>query len=288
MSKRWSPQGRKSSILTGAMWVSAAYFIVPLVWLTFSATKSDTGLFSSFGLWFANSWALWDNMVKTLSQNDAEFLRWMLNTAFYGLSSAVLAAVLATLAGYGLAKYRFNGDRLIYSIILGAVMIPGTALAIPTYLLFAKLGLTGTAWAVILPAIVSPFGVFLMRIYAAEAVDDSLIEAARVDGAGEFRIFWQVALRLLAPAFVTVFLFSLVSSWNNYLLPLMMLQHSSQYPVTVGLSQWMAATNNAGGTRIDISTVITGSFLSIIPLIVMFLFLQRYWQSGLSTGGVKG
>ena len=109
-----------------------------------------------------------------------------------------------------------------------------------------------------------------------------------LDGAGEFRIFWQVSLRLLAPAFVTVFLFSLVASWNNYLLPLMMLQHSSQYPVTVGLSQWMAATNNAGGTRIDISTVITGSFLSIIPLIIMFLLLQRYWQSGLATGSVKG
>ena len=284
----WKPRRDKSVILSIVMWCATAYFVLPLVWLIFSITKDDSDLFSSFGLWFARTWSLLDNLGKTFNQNDGEFRIWLLNTAYYGLASAFGSALLATLAGYGLAKYKFWGDRAIYAIILGAVMIPGTALAIPTYLLFAKLGVTGTAWAVILPSIVSPFGVFLMRIYAIEAVDDGLIEAARIDGAGEFRIFWQVSLRLLAPAFATVFLFSLVATWNNYLLPLMMLQHSSQYPVTVGLSQWMAATNNAGGTRIDISTVITGSFISILPLIVMFLLLQRYWQSGLATGAVKG
>ena len=284
----WKPRRDKSVILSIVMWCATAYFVLPLVWLIFSITKDDSDLFSSFGLWFARTWSLLDNLGKTFNQNDGEFRIWLLNTAYYGLASAFGSALLATLAGYGLAKYKFWGDRAIYAIILGAVMIPGTALAIPTYLLFAKLGVTGTAWAVILPSIVSPFGVFLMRIYTIEAVDDGLIEAARIDGAGEFRIFWQVSLRLLAPAFATVFLFSLVATWNNYLLPLMMLQHSSQYPVTVGLSQWMAATNNAGGTRIDISTVITGSFISILPLIVMFLLLQRYWQSGLATGAVKG
>jgi multiple sugar transport system permease protein len=286
--RKWTQRRDKSVILSIVMWAAVAYFIVPLLWLTVSTTKDDSDLFSSFGLWFADTWSLVDNISRTFNQNDGEFRTWLLNTAYYGIASALGSALLATLAGYGLAKYKFRGDRAIYSIILGAVMIPGTALAIPTYLLFAKIGLTGTAWAVILPSIVSPFGVFLMRIYTVEAVDDALVEAARIDGAGEFRIFWQVSLRLLAPAFVTVFLFSLVASWNNYLLPLMMLQHSSQYPVTVGLSQWMAATNNAGGTRIDISTVITGSFLSIIPLIIMFLLLQRYWQSGLAAGSVKG
>jgi multiple sugar transport system permease protein len=286
--RKWTQRRDKSVILSIVMWAAVAYFFVPLLWLTVSTTKDDSDLFSSFGLWFADTWSLVDNISRTFNQNDGEFRAWLLNTAYYGIASALGSALLATLAGYGLAKYKFRGDRAIYSIILGAVMIPGTALAIPTYLLFAKIGLTGTAWAVILPSIVSPFGVFLMRIYTVEAVDDALVEAARIDGAGEFRIFWQVSLRLLAPAFVTVFLFSLVASWNNYLLPLMMLQHSSQYPVTVGLSQWMAATNNAGGTRIDISTVITGSFLSIIPLIIMFLLLQRYWQSGLAAGSVKG
>ena len=134
----------------------------------------------------------------------------------------------------------------------------------------------------------SPFGVYLMRVYAADAIPDTLIEAARVDGAGEFRIFWQVGLRLLGPGLVTVFLFSLVATWNNYFLPLIMLNSSDLYPITVGLAQLQAAASAGGGTQALFSTVITGSFVSILPLIIAFLFLQRYWQSGLATGSVKG
>ena len=119
-------------------------------------------------------------------------------------------------------------------------MIPLTALAIPTYLLFSSAGLTNTPWAVILPSLVSPFSVFLMRVYAADAVPDSLIEAARVDGAGEFRIFWQVGIRLLGPGIVTVMLFTLVATWNNYFLPLIMLNSGELYPLTVGLAQQQA------------------------------------------------
>jgi multiple sugar transport system permease protein len=282
------PGSKKSTILTIAMWTCAAYFLVPLIWLVISTSKSDGGLFSTFGLVPGTFSQLIKNVETVFTTNGGEFGIWLLNTAFYGITSAFGAVALATLAGYALAKYRFAGDRLIFSVILGAVMIPGTALAIPTYLLFAHIGLTNTAWAIILPSIVNPFGVFLMRIYAAEAVDDSLIEAARVDGAGEFRIFWTVSLRLLSPAIVTVFLFALVATWNNYLLPLIMLNNSSLFSITVGLSEWLAASNNAGGTRIAISTLITGAFISIIPLIVAFLTLQRYWQSGLSTGSVKG
>ena len=115
-------------------------------------------------------------------------------------------------------------------------MIPLTALALPTYLLFSPAGLTDTPWAVIIPSLVSPFGVYLMRVYAADAIPDDLIEAARVDGAGEFRIFWQVGLRLLGPGLVTVFLFTLVATWNNYFLPLIMLNSSDLYPITVGLA----------------------------------------------------
>jgi multiple sugar transport system permease protein len=167
-------------------------------------------------------------------------------------------------------------------------MIPSAALALPTYLLFANLNLTNTAWAIILPSIVNPFGLYLLRIYAADAVDDSLLEAARLDGASEFRIFWQVSVRLLGPAIVTVFLLALVGTWNNYFLPLIMLNQSSLYPITVGLAQWAASSNAGGGARVLFSTVITGSFISVIPLVAAFLYLQRFWQSGLSSGSVKG
>jgi multiple sugar transport system permease protein len=153
---------------------------------------------------------------------------------------------------------------------------------------FSKVGLVNTPWAIILPSLVNPFGLYLMRVYAQDAVPDGLIEAARIDGAGEFRIFWQVAMRLLAPGFVTVLLFTLVATWNNYFLPLIMLNNPSLYPVTVGLANWAAQASMGGGASGDVlPLVVTGSLLSIIPLVVAFLMLQRYWQSGLGAGGVK-
>ena len=145
--------------------------------------------------------------------------------------SAVGAAFLATAAGYAFAKYQFPGGKALFAIILGAIMIPTAALTVPTYLLFARAELTDTYWAIILPSLVSPFGVFLMRVYAADAVDATLIEAGRVDGVGELRIFFTIAFRLLLPGSVTVLLFALVATWNNYFLPLIMLNSAEQVPV---------------------------------------------------------
>nr|WP_232014337.1 carbohydrate ABC transporter permease [Cellulomonas fimi] len=264
------------------------YFLLPLFWLVVASTKSNADLFSSFGLWFAQSMSLWENIQTVFTTQDGVYLLWMRNTILYAGTSAVGAALLATMAGYAFAKYRFPGGNAIFSGILGSIMVPTTALAIPTYLLFAKADLTNTPWAVILPSLVSPFGVFLMRVYAADAVDDTLIEAARVDGAGELRIFFQVAMRLLVPGMVTVLLFTLVATWNNYFLPLIVLNSPDLYPLTVGLAQWQATAAGGSGSRPLFSSVITGSLISIIPLVIAFLFLQRYWQSGLATGSVKG
>jgi len=286
--KRIDRDQRRSTILTIALWVAVAYFLFPLFWLFIASTKDNADLFSTFGLWFGRDFNLFTNLATVFTFRDGVFSRWMFNTIFYSVASAGGAALLATAAGYALGKYRFRGNALVFSIILGAVMVPLTALAIPTYLLFTTAGLTDTVWAIILPSLVSPFGVYLMRVYAADAVDDSLIEAARIDGAGEFRIFWQVALRLLGPGIVTVFLFALVSTWNNYFLPLIMLNSSELYPLTVGLAQWQATAAGGSGSQALYSTVITGSLVSVLPLIIAFLFLQRYWQSGLGSGGVKG
>ncbi|MBT2514614.1 carbohydrate ABC transporter permease [Arthrobacter sp. ISL-30] len=277
----------RSTLLTVLLWLCAGYFVLPLFWLLIASTKDNADLFSTFGLWFGNRFALWENLVSVFTVRNGLFLQWVLNTVLYAGLSAVGASVLATTAGYAFAKYRFPGDKLLFSINLGAIMIPLTALALPTYLLFNSAGLTNTPWAVILPSLVSPFGVYLMRVYAADAISDSLIQAARVDGAGEFRIFWQVGFRLLGPGVVTVFLFALVATWNNYFLPLIMLNSSSLYPLTVGLAQQQAASAAGGGAQALFSTVITGSLVSIVPLIIAFLVLQRYWQAGLTTGGVK-
>jgi len=280
-------QRRGTVLPTLFMAVCFVYFVLPLLWLVISSTKTNGSLFSSFGYWFAQPFNLVGNIRDVFSYNGGVFARWMFNSALYAVVSAGGAAILATLAGYGFAKYEFLGKRALFGVVLGSIMVPTTALAIPTYLLFSKVGLVDTPWAVIVPSLVSPFGIYLMRIYAADAVDYSLIESARIDGASESMIFRSVALRLLMPGFVTVLLFTLVATWNNYFLPLVMLNNPNYFPVTIGLAQWNASANAGGGSQALFSIVVTGSLLSIIPLVLAFLFLQRFWQSGLSTGSVK-
>ncbi len=170
--------------------------------------------------------------------------------------------------------------------MIGAVAVPGTALAVPTFLMFSSLGLTNTPWAVIIPSLVSPFGLYLMWTFAGDAVPNEILESARVDGAREFQTFFRISLPLLAPGIVTVLLFTVVATWNNYFLPLIMLKDPGWYPLTLGLSAWNAQATTAGGEAI-FNLVITGSLLTIVPLIVAFLLLQRYWQSGLAAGSVK-
>jgi multiple sugar transport system permease protein len=275
-----------SWLLTIFMLICVGYFLLPLFWLLVASTKSNDDLFSSFGLWFAD-FNLLENIRTVLTIQDGVFITWAINSLIYAVVSAVGAAFLATAAGYAFAKYDFPGDTALFAIILGAVMVPSAALTVPTYLLFARAGLTDTYWAIILPSLATPFGVYLMRVYAADAVDSALIEAARVDGVGELRIFFTVALRLLLPGSITVLLFSLVATWNNYFLPLIMLNSEDKFPLTVGLALWQSTASAGSGSQALFSTIITGSLLSIVPLVIAFLLLQRYWQSGLATGGVK-
>jgi multiple sugar transport system permease protein len=277
---------RRSKVLTAAASLYLVYTLLPLVWLVINATKSQASLFATPGLWFGGPFALFANIGQTFTYDDGIFLRWLGNTLLYVVVGAGGATLLATAAGYGLAKYRFAGRRAVFAVILGAIAIPGTALAVPTFLMFSAMGLTNTPWAVIIPSLVSPFGLYLIWVYATDAVPDELIESARIDGAGEVRIFFSVALRLLVPGIVTVGLFAVVSTWNNYFLPLIMINDPSWYPLTVGLNQWSGQGRGAGAEPIY-HLVITGSLLTIIPLIAAFLLLQRFWQSGLSAGSVK-
>lgn len=279
---------RRSNLLTFVMLLFLLYAFFPLLWLVVSSTKTESDLFSTFGLWFGHKFALFANIRQTLAYGHGEYLRWLANTFAYSVTSAVGAAFLATFGGYGFAKYVFPGRRALLGTVLGTIMVPTTALAIPTYLLFSKAGLVDTPWAVILPSLVSPFGFFLMWVYARDAVHDSILDAARIDGAGELAIFFQVSLRSLVPGFVTVVLFTLVATWNNYFLPLIMLSSPRYFPITVGLSAWESQTAGGGGSNSALLTmVVTGSMLSVIPLVIAFIVLQRYWQSGLSAGAVK-
>lgn len=277
---------RKNLVLTVLMGLVLVYTYLPLLWLLLGSTKTQADLFSTFGLWFGDSFALFDNVAETMAYDDGIFLRWFLNTLMYVVVGAGGAVALAVLGGYGLAKFDFPGKKLVFAIIIGAVAVPGTALAVPTFLMFARLGLTNTPWSVIIPSLISPFGLYLMWVFAEAAVPKELIEAARIDGAGEFRTLFSVALPLLAPGIVTVALFAIVATWNNYFLPLIMLKDPDWYPLTIGLNAWNAQAATAGGEAI-FNLVLTGSLLTIIPLIAAFLGLQRYWQAGLAAGGVK-
>lgn len=281
---------RSRMVLHVCLAILILYFLVPLWWLFVASTKNVQGLFggTSGTLWFDRNFALWDNLSTLFTYNDAIYLRWFANSVFYAVAGGLGSTVLAVLAGYGFAKYRFTGRRLAFALLLGSVMVPLTALVIPTFVLMSSLQLTNTIWAVILPSLLNPFGVYLMAVYASDAVPDEMLDAARVDGAGEFATFSRVALPLMRPAFITVLLLSVVSCWNNFFLPLAMLSSPRLFPITVGIGLWQgqASANNGGGESLW-SLIIVGSLISIIPLVIAFLSLQRYWQGGLAMGSLK-
>ncbi|MGO4144123.1 carbohydrate ABC transporter permease [Paenarthrobacter sp. YAF11_1] len=277
---------RRSStiIVTALLVVVALYFLIPVYWVFVASTKSTEDLFSTNGFWFAPTFSLWENIGRVLSYDNGIFGRWFLNSAIYAGVGALLATYFAAAGGYALAKYQFRGRNLVFGTILGGVLVPGTATALPLFLLFSQMGLANTYWSVLLPSLVSPFGLFLCRIYAQATVDTSLIEAARIDGAGELRIFHTIGLKVLTPALVTVFLFQLVGIWNNYFLPLVMLSDSELYPITLGLNNWLSQVDRLP----EFYELTTGGvLLSIIPLSIAMVVLQRFWRGGLTEGAVK-
>ena len=275
---------RSRVLVVGGLLVAAVYFLLPVYWIAVAATKSTGDLFGTSGLWFANPQLL-DNLESVFTFQDGIYLRWTLNSVIYAGGGALLATFFSAMAGYGLAKFWFSGREAVFNVILAGVFIPMTALALPLYLMLSKVELANSYWSVLLPSIVSPFGVFLCRIYAAAAVPDDLLEAARIDGAGELRIFLTVGLRIMTPALVTIFLFQFVGIWNNYFLPLVMLSDPDLYPITLGLTSWYSF---AGRQPELYQLTVGGAFVSVVPLMIAMVVLQRFWRTGLTQGSVKG
>ena len=281
-SGRASRSGRVSPVGTAILLLGAVYCLLPVIWVVTASTKDGSELFSTFTL--APSTHLWDNIVDLNAYRDGLFWRWMLNTALYAVVGAGLSTLVAALSGYVLAKFTFPGKRVVFTILLLGVLVPGVILAIPQYFLLAKVGLTNTYWSVLLPQIISPYGIYLARIYAAAAVPTEVVEAARVEGASELGIFARIAIPMMGPGLVTILLFQFVAIWNNYMLPYIMLGNDQLFPITVGLSGLL----NQGATVPALYTlVITGALLSVIPLIALFFLLQRFWKVDLASGAVK-
>ncbi len=277
---------RRGGLLpTLALVAGALYGLFPLVWLVSASTKTTGELFSTFSFLPSFSGGLVENVRALLSYNDGVFWRWVGNTLLFAGVGAVLTVLVSAAAGYAMAKYDFRGRELLFRLVLAGVLVPQIALAIPQYLLMARVEMTGTYWSVLLPSLISPFSIYLCRIFAEATVPEEILEAGRLDGAGEYRLFLQVGLRLMVPGLVTVFLLQFVAIWNNFMLPYIMLADDRMYPLTVGL---FTLLNRGAGQAALYTMVITGALLSVLPLMGLFLLLQRYWRLDVLSGGLKG
>ena len=265
--------------------VGALYCLLPLYWLVAASSKLPGELFTLPSFLPGFNGGLIENISELSAYRNGRYWLWTLNSLIFAGGGAAMSTIVSAAAGYGLAKYNFPGKRVVFGFLLGAVLIPGVVLAVPQYLLMSKVGLASTYWSVLIPSIVSPLGIYLCRIYAAAVVHDELLEAGRVDGANELRIFFSIGLAPMIPGLITVFLLQFVGIWNNFLLPFIMLSDERLFPLTVGLYTLV----NQGTEQPGVYTlIITGALISILPLMALFLFLQRYWRLDLISGSVKG
>ncbi|MFI5659883.1 carbohydrate ABC transporter permease [Streptomyces sp. NPDC051684] len=263
--------------------VFALYSLMPLTWMVIAATKDHTDLFATnpFAL---GDFHLFSNLHELFTVNDGIYVRWFGNTILYTVVGALLSTALAVAAGYAFDKYQWAGKEKLFGLVLVGMLIPSAVTQLPQYLLASEAHLVNTYWALLLPALANPFGVYLARVFAEGYVPGEVLEAARVDGAGEFRTFGRVALPMLAPGFMTIFLFTFTAQWNNFYGAMMMLSSERLYPVNLGLFMWNKSVQQQPEYY---SLVIVGSLVAVLPLIVAFLCLQRYWRSGLTAGAVK-
>ncbi|GAA2945030.1 carbohydrate ABC transporter permease [Streptomyces enissocaesilis] len=277
------PRRSRAGLLpSAALLLGAAYCLLPVIWVVVAATKGSDELFATFT--FLPGTGLADNLDDLTAYRDGVFWQWMLNSGFYAGCGALLSTAVSAVSGYALAMYRFRGREALFNVLLAGVLMPPVILAVPQYLLLAKAELTDSYLSVLLPLVLSPYGVYLARIYAAAAVPADVVEAARMDGAGEWRIFTRIGLPMMVPGLVTVFLFQFTAIWNNFLLPYIMLGDDEKFPITLGLFTLLSQGSNQPSLY---TLVITGALLAVVPLIALFLAVQRFWSLDLLSGAVK-
>ncbi|WP_328875843.1 carbohydrate ABC transporter permease [Streptomyces sp. NBC_00287] len=270
-------------VVNGLLIVAAFYTLMPISWLLFAATKNHRDLFATSGFAFGD-FNLFTNLERVFTFNDGIYLRWFGNSILYSVVGSAVSTFICVATGYAFDKYEFRGKEKLFGLVLAGVLVPTTVIQLPMYLLATKAGVVNTYWALLLPALVNPFGVYLARVFSEGYVPGEVLEAARVDGAGELRTFARIGLPMLAPGFMTIFLFSFTASWNNFFGALVMLNDEQLYPVNLGLFMWNSVTQQQPEFY---SLVITGSLVAVVPLIVAFVCLQRFWRSGLTAGAVK-
>ena len=261
----------------------AIYFLLPLWWLFVSSTKTYGEIFSTNQLWFYKPSL--NSYIDALGRPLYPILRWLGNSLITAVGAGAIGAFFSAMAGYALSKFRFTGRNVLMVIILIALMIPSVALAFPQYLEEQQLGLTNSWEAIMLPSAVSAFGAFFMAIYAEDSIPKEVLEAARLDGATELKIFRSIVLRFFKPALITVFIIIFGATWNTFLLPLFVERNPSWYTLPQGLTD--VVTLGAGNITLEYEILFAGSVIAVIPLVVLVLSLEKYIESGLGLGAVK-
>jgi multiple sugar transport system permease protein len=266
-------------VLYAALTVFAAIMLVPFVWVFFGAFKTQAEIMAAPGVWLPKSFTYFGNFVELFTHR--RFGTYMANSLIVSGLTVVLNVLFSSMAGYALAKLRFRGNGLVFGSVLVAMMIPYVALFVPQFFVVVQMRLVNTLAAIALPIAVMPIAVFIMRQFAGSIPDD-LLEAARLDGAGEMRIFFGIVLPLLGPAMATVAIITFLNSWNYFLWPLTVAQSEDVYTLPVGLAVASQAANST-----DYGLLLAGAVVVLMPVLVLFLFLQKYFVRGIAVTGLK-
>jgi multiple sugar transport system permease protein len=262
------------AILVGCLFV----VVGPFLWMLLASVKPESEIRRIPPTWWPNTLTL-DHYRELFSRLD--FPQFFANSVIVAVLVTLGNLLFCSALGYALAKLRFPGRRVLFGVVLGMLMVPGMVLFVPQFVLVSNLGLVNTYAGLVLPYLAGPFGVFLMRQYLL-SIPDELLEAARVDGAGEFRIFWQVVLPLCRPALATLGILTFLASWNNFLWPLVVATTEDKYTLPVALALY-----SVGQNRIQFGLLLAGAVVVVLPILIVFLFLQRHFLRGIATTGLK-
>lgn len=281
-SKTWTSTGRNKVTATDALRVvilvtSALLALIPIVWLVLGSFKTPAELSERPPTMLPDSWGL-SNYTDALTRFD--FASYLANSVIVTLGATLLTLVINSMAAYALAKYNFRGKNGLFLLTLATIMIPLQVILIPVYQVVASLGMVNTLWGLIIPAAATPTGVFILRQYML-SIPDELIEAARVDGAGEFRIFARIVLPMCRPALAVVAILSIMWRWNDFLWPLVVAQSEAVYTLPVALARFTAEET------VPFNLIIAMSVVTVLPVIILFLFFQRQIVTGIANTGIK-
>ena len=274
--------------------VLAILFLFPLYWIITGSFKTAQDIYATSPSFWPTEWTL-TNFAKLFSRRPVPLfqigslegpeipgaIRWLINTVFMSVGAMLLTCITASMAGYALAKKRFVGRGLLFSLIICAMALPKQVILIPLLKEMSALKLWDTLWAVIFPTVGWPFGVFLMKQFS-ESVPGEILEAARVDGASEWRTFSTIVMPIIKPGIGALAIFTFINSWNDYFMQLVMLASNKNFTISLGIATMQAETS------VDLGLLMSGAALAAVPIIIVFLIFQKYFTQGITMGAVKG